>query len=229
VTQNKRALVNILFDLDGTLTDPREGILACFKYALQELQVALPTESELERFIGPPLWDSFSTLVGSANEAKLGQAVALYRERFAARGMFENKLYPGIADALAMLQKGGIWLYVATSKPRVFAERIVEYFGLEQYFRAIHGSRLDGSYADKSELIAEVLRSESLTPDETVMIGDRDHDVIGAKANGLFSVGALWGFGSRDELVSAGAELLCEAPNMLVETVRVFDKAESCG
>ena len=124
-----------------------------------------------------------------------------------------------------MLQKGGTWLYVATSKPRVFAERIVEYFGLEQYFRAVHGSELDGSYADKSELIAKVLRSESLTPYETVMIGDRAHDVVGAKANGIFSVGALWGFGSRDELVLAGADLLCKTPDMLVETMRVFDRA----
>ncbi|HET9549985.1 MAG TPA: HAD hydrolase-like protein [Candidatus Binatia bacterium] len=217
--------MNVLFDLDGTLTDPREGILACFKHALHVLQVDLPTDPEIERFIGPPLWESFSTLVGASDEAKIARAVALYRERFATRGMFENGLYPGIADALAMLQKGGTWLYVATSKPRVFAERIVEYFGLEQYFRAVHGSELDGSYADKSELIAKVLRSESLTPDETVMIGDRAHDVVGAKANGIFSVGALWGFGSRDELVLAGADLLCKTPDMLVETMRVFDRA----
>ena len=110
-------------------------------------------------------------------------------------------------------------LFVVTSKVRLFAEPIVEHFGLRRFFLSVYGGELDGSYVDKSELIAKVLRSESLTPDETVMIGDRAHDVIGAKANGVLSVGALWGFGSREELVSAGAELLCEVPNKLVETV----------
>ncbi len=226
---HRETAVNVLFDLDGTLTDPREGILACFKHALRALQLDWPADPELEGFIGPPLWESFSTLIGASDDAKVARAVALYRERFASSGMFENSLYPGIADALAMLEEDGARLYVATSKPRVFAEPIVEYFGLRRFFLSVHGSELDGSYVDKSELIAKVLRSESLTPDETVMIGDRAHDVIGAKANGVFSVGALWGFGLRDELVSAGVDLLCEAPNKLVETVRVFDKAESSG
>jgi phosphoglycolate phosphatase len=220
--------VNVLFDLDGTLTDPREGILACFKHALEKLQVAAPTDRELEGFIGPPLWESFSTLCGSNDKGVVEQAVALYRERFATKGMFENRIYSGIADALASFQQARVQLFVVTSKARLFAEPIVEYFGLRRFFLSVHGSELDGSYADKSELIAKVLCSESLTPDETVMIGDRAHDVIGAKANGIFSVGALWGFGSRDELVSAGADLLCKAPNMLVETVRVFDRAGIC-
>ena len=220
--------MNALFDLDGTLIDPREGILACFKHALHVLQVDLPADPEIERFIGPPLWESFSTLVGANDEAKIARAVALYRERFATKGMFENRIYSGIADALASFQQARVQLFVVTSKARLFAEPIVEHFGLRRFFLSVHGSELDGSYADKSELIAKVLCSESLTPDETVMIGDRAHDVIGAKANGIFSVGALWGFGSRDELVSAGADLLCKTPNMLVETMRVFDRAGVC-
>ena len=220
--------MNVLFDLDGTLIDPREGILACFKHALHVLQVDLPADPEIERFIGPPLWESFSTLVGANDEAKIARAVALYRERFATKGMFENRIYSGIADALARFQQARVQLFVVTSKARLFAEPIVEYFGLRRFFLSVHGSELDGSYADKSELIAKVLCSESLTPDETVMIGDRAHDVIGAKANGIFSVGAQWGFGSRDELVSAGADLLCKTPNMLVETMRVFDRAGVC-
>ena len=126
--------------------------------------------------------------------------------------MFENRIYSGIADALASFQQARVQLFVVTSKARLFAEPIVEHFGLRRFFLSVHGSELDGSYADKSELIAKVLCLESLPPDETVMIGDRAHDVIGAKANGVLSVGALWGFGSR-------AELLCEVPNKLVETV----------
>jgi phosphoglycolate phosphatase len=214
-------MMNVLFDLDGTLTDPREGILACFKYALQKLQVPAPIDRELERFIGPPLWESFSTLCGSNDKGVVEQAVVLYRERFAAKGMFENRIYPGIADALASLQQARAQLFVVTSKARVFAEPIVEHFGLRRFFRSVHGSELDGSYAEKSELIARTLSSESLAADETVMVGDRAHDVIGAKANGVFSVGALWGFGSREELTSAGADLLCESPKMILDLIQV--------
>ena len=214
-------MMNVLFDLDGTLTDPREGILACVKYALQKLQVPAPIDRELERFIGPPLWESFSTLCGSNEKGVVEQAVALYRERFAAKGMFENRIYPGITDALASLQQARAQLFVVTSKARVFAEPIVEHFGLRRFFRSVHGSELDGSYAEKSELIARTLSSESLAADETVMVGDRAHDVIGAKANGVFSVGALWGFGSREELTSAGADLLCESPKMILDLIQV--------
>src|SRR5258708_32447571 len=214
-------MMNVLFDLDGTLTDPREGILGCFKYALKKLQIAAPADRELERFIGPPLWESFSTLCGSNDKGVVEQAVVLYRERFAAKGMFENRIYPGIADALASLQQTGAQLFVVTSKARVFAEPIVEHFGLSRFFRSVHGSELDGSYAEKSELIARTLSSESLAADETVMVGDRAHDVIGAKANGVFSVGALWGFGSREELTSAGADLLCRSPKKILDLIQV--------
>ena len=167
-----------------------------------------------ERAFGP-----FDDLQVAHDKGVVEQAVALYCERFATKGMFENRIYSGIADALASLQLARVQLFVVTSKALLFAEPIVEHFGLRRLFRSVYGSELDGSYADKSELIAKVLRSESLTPSKTVMIGDRAHDVIGAKANGVFSVGALWGFGSRDELVSAGADLLCKTPNKLVETV----------
>jgi len=213
--------MNVLFDLDGTLTDPREGILACFKYALQKLRLAAPTDRDIERFIGPPLWESFSTLCGSNDNGVVEQAVALYRERFATKGMFENRIYPGVADALAGLQQARVQLFVVTSKARVFAEPIVEHFGLRRFFRSVHGSELDGSYAEKAELIARTLSSESLAADETVMVGDRAHDVIGAKANGVFSVGTLWGFGSREELASARADLLCESPKMILDLIQV--------
>jgi phosphoglycolate phosphatase len=211
--------MNLLFDLDGTLTDPREGILACFKYALQRLQLETPSDPELERFIGPPLKESFATLVGSDDGARVERAVTYYRERFAAQGIFENKVYPGIADALARLCERGALLFVATSKPTVFAERIVEHFALGRFFGAVYGSELSGANADKKDLLARVLDAESLSPADTVMIGDRAHDVLGARANNVFPVGVLWGCGARQELLSAGARLLCEEPSGLAADV----------
>ena len=189
--------MNVLFDLDGTLTDPRDGILACFKYALEKLQVNSPTDRTLERMIGPPLRESFTALLGVDDEARIDRAISLYRERFSLMGLYENALYPGISEALAQLREVGCTLFVATSKPRVFAQRIIDYFELGGFFRAVHGSELDGSNADKTKLIAHVLTAESLTPTETIMIGDRAHDVVGAKVNSVVPIGVLWGYGLR--------------------------------
>jgi phosphoglycolate phosphatase len=210
--------MNVLFDLDGTLTDSREGIIACFKYAFQTLKLDSPADPELERMIGPPLRESFANLIGPNKEDLLEQAVTLYRERFAAKGMFGNSVYPGIGDALAQLRDYGS-LLVATSKPRMFAERIIEHFGLSRFFRAVYGSEMNGANADKRDLIAHILRAASLSPTDTVMVGDRAHDVLGARANGLFPVGVLWGYGSREELVLAGAGAICEEPRMLIEMI----------
>ncbi len=207
--------MNLLFDLDGTLTDPRQGILACFQYALKALHVDPPPDRELEGFIGPPLHESFARLFGFDNEAMVKPAVALYRERFAVRGMFENSVYPGIVEALAQLSARGAWLSVATVKPTVFAERIVDHFGLSRFFHRVYGSELDGTNSDKTDLLGHLLEAESLSPIDTVMIGDRAQDVLAAKANGIVSVGVLWGYGSRDELLSAAPEALCENPATL--------------
>ena len=211
--------MNVIFDLDGTLTDPRQGILACFKHACDALQVEPPSDGALEQFIGPPLPESFSRIFGPDNPALIKEAVALYRERFAAKGMFENKLYPGIAEALAELHERGERLFVATVKPRVFAERILEYFKLEPFFGAVYGSELDGTNSDKRDLLAHLLGAESLSPDASVMIGDRAQDVWAANASGVFSIGVLWGYGSREELVEAGADLLCEEPRLVGDAV----------
>ena len=218
--------MNVLFDLDGTLTNPREGILACFKYALDALQIKFPTDRTLEGMIGPPLRESFTALLGINDQEQIDRAIALYRERFSVKGLYENALYPGISEALAQLGKMKCSLFVATSKPRVFAQRIIEHFELGVLFRAVHGSELDGSNTDKAKLIARVLSSESLMPSETIMIGDRAHDVVGAKVNGVVSVGVLWGYGSRQELAVAGADVLCEEPKMLVEAVSLVDDAQ---
>ena len=185
--------MNVLFDLDGTLTDPREGILACFKYALEKLQVNSPTDRTLERMIGPPLRESFTALLGVDDEERIDRAISLYRERFSLKGLYENALYPGISEALAQLRETGCSLFVATSKPQVFAQRIIDYFELGEFFRAVHGSELDGSNADKRDLLAHILRMESLSATGTVMIGDRAQDILAARANGMSSIGVLWG------------------------------------
>ena len=208
-------MVNIFFDLDGTLTDPREGIVACIKHALVSLGVTCPPDSELDHCIGPPLQESFGVLLRSSDPVRINAAVELYRQRFTSKGIFENGVYPGIPAALATLQGFGATLFVATSKPTVFAERIVEHFGLRSYFRAVYGSELDGTRTNKGDLIGHILKVESISATSSYMVGDRAHDVVGAKAHGVFPIGALWGYGSRDELFAAGATVLCEKPAML--------------
>ena len=211
--------MNVLFDLDGTLTDPREGILACFNYALEKLQVTSPTDRTLEGMIGPPLRESFTALLGVDDEERIDRAISLYRERFSLKGLYENALYPGISDALAQLRETGCSLFVATSKPHVFAQRIIDYFELGEFFRAVHGSELDGSNTEKRDLLAHIVSVQSLTPSDTIMVGDRAHDIYGARANGVVPIGVLWGYGSRDELISAGACSLCEEPRALTSVL----------
>ncbi len=199
---------SLFFDLDGTLTDPREGIVGSIRHALQRLDCAVPPDPELDCCIGPPLRDSFCRLVG---EALADVAVEHYRARFRVLGMFENRVYPGIPEALAALGAAGWRLLVVTSKPGVFAEQILRHFALNGYFAAVYGSELSGLRADKSELIAHVLASEGLAPEQALMIGDRCHDVVGARSNGVRAAGVLWGYGTREELGAAGAERLYES------------------
>jgi phosphoglycolate phosphatase len=207
--------VNVLFDLDGTLTDPREGIVACFKHALAGAGCACPTDAELERFIGPPLHETLGLLVGTDDLARFDLALSLFRDRFSAAGIYENTVYPEIPSALASLRALGAVLFVATSKPQIYAERIIQHFGLERHFKAIYGSELVGTRAGKADLIGHVLQSESLTASDTFMVGDRAQDVFGAKVNRVRAIGALWGYGTREELLEAGASVLVERPAML--------------
>jgi phosphoglycolate phosphatase len=205
--------MNILFDLDGTLTDSRPGILACIKHALEKLGEPAPGDQELQRFIGPPLRDAFAFLLRAHEGAEcVTAAIAAYRERFTATGMFENSVYERVPAVLDALAARGTRLFVATAKPRVFAERILDHFGLAARFEAIYGSELDGSLCDKGELIAHALAQSALRADETVMIGDRHHDIVGAIRNNVFPVGALWGYGAEDELRQAGAMALLATP-----------------
>ena len=209
----------VLFDLDGTLTDPKPGITRSIQHALRALGLPAPSEDELEWCIGPPLQASFPRLLGSTEPALVARAIQHYRERFSTVGLFENALYDGVPEALRNLRAAGCRTYVATSKPRVFALRIVEHFGLSTLFDAVHGSELDGTRADKGELIAHLLDSEGLVADRTLMVGDREHDMIGGARNGLRCIGVTYGYGSADELTRHGAARLAGGPQEIVAVV----------
>ena len=211
--------VNILFDLDGTLTDPRDGIVRCIQYALERLGLEPRPETDLLHYIGPPLRESFCELLNTNDEVALAQAVNVYRERYSTIGLLENEVYAGIPEALSALCERGDMLFVATSKPGLYAQQILEHFGLAGYFRRIWGCELDGTRADKGELIAHLLEREKLMPAETVMIGDRSHDAVGARANGVVPVGVLWGYGDEAELLSARCKALVRTPAELTRLV----------
>ncbi len=206
----------IYFDLDGTLTDPREGITRCIQYALGALGSAVPTEDELLWCIGPPLLQSFEKLVG---DAQAQAAVQLYRERFDEQGWRENRPYDGIAQLLATLRTDGFPLYLATSKPLVFAERIVEHFGFSGFFTDLFGPDLHGNLSDKAELLSHA-RSVVGLAQPAFMVGDRRYDILGGKANALTTIGVLYGYGSREELSAAGADYLAQDPGELGHLLR---------
>jgi phosphoglycolate phosphatase len=201
-----------LFDLDGTLTNPKTGITRSIQYALERLGRPVPEAEALTWMIGPPLLASFARLVG---EAQAAEALRLYRERFAPVGLFENEVYPGIPALLERLRERGVPLFVATSKPHVFARRILDHFGLSPFFEAVYGSELDNRNADKRDLLRVLIQEQALDPAATVMIGDREHDALGARANGLAAIGITWGYGSREELRAAGIACLVDRPEDL--------------
>jgi len=192
---------NILFDLDGTLTDPREGITRSIQYALAKLGIDEPDLTRLEHFIGPPLLQAFMQFY-QFDEARAWEAVNFYRERFKVTGLYENRVFDGVGELLSELQGQGRTLYIATSKPWVFAREIARHFDFARHFKVIYGSELDGTRTNKVELIGHLLAEEGLDPAQTLMIGDRKHDLIGARSNGLEAVAVGYGFGSHEELVA---------------------------
>ncbi len=212
-------VTHILFDLDGTLTDPKSGITRSIQYALQRLHAPVPAIEELTWCIGPPLLESFPILLNTDDPVVAKQALTLYRERFSTLGKFENDVYPDIPELLERLHDQGFHLFVATSKPRVFAVDIVEHFDLTTYFTGIYGSELDGQFCEKTMLLPHILRHESLDPLNTIMVGDRKHDILGAKSCNLRSIGVLYGYGSREELHEAGADFLAEAPLKILDGI----------
>ena len=205
-----------LFDLDGTLTDPAIGITNSVMHALEKYNIRVKDRSELYPFIGPPLTDSFRKYFGFTEE-QANQAVVYYREYFRDTGIFENKVYDGIPELLAELKKRGCKIALATSKPYEFAVRILKHFQLYDYFDFFGAATMDGRITKKADVIAELLRElGNADKSEMLMIGDRDQDIAGAKANGLRSAGVLWGYGSEEELTGAGADYLAAKPEDLL-------------
>ena len=202
----------ILFDLDGTLTDPGEGITNSVAYALKKYDIEVSDRRELYKFIGPPLKDSFMKYYGFS-EAKAEEAIAYYREYFRDIGIFENEVYEGVEDMLKELYADGKRIILATSKPEEFAIRILEHFELKKYFSIVAGASMDSSRSQKSDVIAyAVSLCDNFDKDTSIMIGDREHDIIGAKANGLKSIGVLYGYGDKNELKTAGADYIVSSP-----------------
>lgn len=211
----------LLFDLDGTLTDPEEGITKCVQYALEHFGIKETDRTKLTGFIGPPLLDSFQEFYGLDKKQAL-EAVEKYRERFETVGLFENEVYPGIKEMLAALQDEGKVLGVATSKPDVFANRILEHFGLSGYFTVICGASLDHKVrSTKADVIREALQELKITPDEArekvLMIGDRKHDVIGAREAGIPCIGVEFGYAEPGELKEYGADYIASTVRELQE------------
>lgn len=195
----------LLFDLDGTLTDPMLGITRSVQYALHHFGIEVDDLRTLCRFIGPPLKESFRDFYGMDDE-QATRAVALTREYFAPRGIFENRLYEGIPELLTELQAAGCMLAMATSKPEPFARQIAEHFHLADRFTLIGGATMDGTRTAKRDVVRYVLGALDVEdPTAAVMIGDRRYDIEGAAAEGIASIGVLWGYGSREELAAAGA------------------------
>jgi phosphoglycolate phosphatase len=205
----------ILFDLDGTLTDPGEGITNSVAYALEKLGLAVPERRELYKFIGPPLLDSFQQFYGlTLDQAR--QGVRWYREYFQDKGMLENVVYDGIPALLADLRDAGKTLLVATSKPEVFSRKILEHFDLARYFTCIAGASLDETRTRKDQVIAYALGSCGISAADTpIMVGDREHDILGAQKNGLRSIGVLYGYGSYEELAAVHADYIVETVSAL--------------
>ena len=210
--RRKMQYKNILFDLDGTLTDSGPGIRNAVRHALRRFGIEETEKEKLDRFIGPPLYDSFQRFYGIDPEtAKNGEEY--FREYYRDIGIFENSLYDGIDECLCALVRGGMKLYIATSKPDFMAERVVEHFDIKKYFNGIFGAKPDMSISSKKDVISLLRNAHpEITPENSIMVGDREHDVFGARHHGIGCVGVLWGYGSEKELCDAGVVTTVKTP-----------------
>jgi len=204
--------MNVLFDLDGTLTDPGEGITRTYQYALERLGRPVPTREDLLPCIGPPLRVNFARMLETDDPETIERAVGIYRERYAPVGVFENEVYDGVFEMLDRVRAAHSPVLVATAKPLIYALQVVEHHGLSGHVDGVYGPDLDGKLDDKADLLAHLLADTGLDPAATVMVGDRAGDVRAALLNGVRSVGVTYGYGSREELLDAGAHFICATP-----------------
>lgn len=208
----------ILFDLDGTLTESGEGITKSVQYALEKLGKPEPDRDKLKVFVGPPLLEQFMKYAGlQEEEARL--AVTYYRERYSVTGIYENQVYSGINETLDALRAKGYTLAVASSKPEYFVQKVLDYFDLGKYFQVIVGSEMNGSRTKKSEVIEEALKQLNLTGhrDQAIMVGDKEHDVFGARQAGIQCVAVSYGYGTMEELVNASPLQIVNSPEQLLD------------
>jgi len=212
-------ITHVLFDLDGTLTDPYPGITRSIRHALDGLGRPASRDDDLGWCIGPPLRQSFAILLETDDGALLDDALARYRERFGDVGMYENEVYDGVPEMLEKVRYAGLAMFVATSKPHVFAKPIVEHFRLDGFFQAVWGPELSGEHTEKAELLQSGLVTHGLDAGTAIMIGDRRHDVDGAKANGIRSLAVTYGYGNIAELQAAGPDHICETPADVTKTI----------
>src|SRR5919112_2769196 len=213
----EKLMINLLVDLDGTITDPAPGMISAYRFALERMGVAPPPAEDLLWIIGPPTRRSFPKLLRPNQDVE--EAVRLYRERYGADGLFEARVYDGMPQALQALRALPARLLVCTAKPQVFAVPILEHFGLTSVFTGVYGPDLEGRLDDKGLLIGRMIEEENIAPARTIMVGDRANDVRAAARHGIPTVGALWGYGGCEELTDAGAAVLCEAPGHLPASV----------
>jgi phosphoglycolate phosphatase len=205
--------ITVLFDLDGTLTDPAPGIIGSFRKALADLGHVPPPFEDLRWIIGPALRLSFPKVMGP--EVDPEPAVERYRVHYAAGGMYDLSLYDGMMEAVASIRAATRRMFVCTAKPEPFAVPIIERFGYAPYFDRVYGAALDGSLDDKADIIARIIAEQRIDPQQTLMIGDRMHDIVAAKRHGMASIGVAWGYGGPEELTRAGATAICHRPQDL--------------
>jgi len=211
--------MHILFDLDGTLTDSRLGIINCLQHTMAANHLPVPAAEDLLWCIGPPIQETLKKLVGPDSPHLYEPALFHYRERYSQSGLYENEVYPGVEEMLIETRRLGCTLHVATSKAEIYARRIISHFGLDPHFSSITGSELDGTRSDKAEIISHILKTNGIDQSQAIMIGDRKHDMIGAAKNGIPAIGALWGYGSGGELIESGAILCARVPHLIAELV----------
>jgi phosphoglycolate phosphatase len=210
---------SVLLDLDGTLIDSQPGILASCVAALRALGHEPDQTLDIKRAIGPPLEDVMRVLLQPYGDDRVGEAAAAYRRHYGESGLLGSEPYPGIGKSLEEMRQAGLRIYLATSKRETFASRILHRLGLATYFYGIHGSVPGGGLDYKPELLAHILSQHKALPSHSLMVGDRRHDISGAHAVGMRGLGVLWGYGTRDELETAGADRLVESPADLARTV----------
>lgn len=209
---------NILIDLDGTLTDPKVGITTSARYGLEKIGHPISDEINIDWIIGPPLKASLAKILNvEADHVLAEQALMGYRERFAVKGLYENHVFEGVAETLVELKRRGYRLFLATAKPTVYAKQILEHFDLAQYFTDIHGSELNGDRTNKAELIQYILAQQQLQADQCMMVGDREHDIFGARHNGIETIAVSYGYGSQEELEVAQPKYKIDRFNQLLD------------